>query len=235
MSARTRRNVHTQCTAVQELKEKGLVYPCFCTQEELDAMKARAEALSLPPVYNGKWAGASAEEVQAELDKGTPHCYRFRVDRGRDVVVRDLVRGDVTFNTDNLGDFVVMRSNGLPVYNFCVAVDDALMGVTHVLRAEEHLPNTLRQLLVYEALGIAPPKFGHVSLILAPDKSKLSKRHGATSVGEFREQARCQAVLGGAVLLPVHGGHCCVMWCDCVHACCAQRPYHVHMHAHTVT
>jgi hypothetical protein len=89
---------------------------------------------------------------------------------------------------DTLGDFVILRSNGLPVYNFCVAVDDALMGITHVLRAEEHLPNTLRQLLIYRALGFAQPVFGHMSLILAPDKSKLSKRHGATSVGEFKQQ-----------------------------------------------
>lgn len=99
-----------------------------------------------------------------------------------------MVRGKVKFNTDAVGDFVILRSNGLPVYNFCVAVDDALMRVTHVLRAEEHLPNTLRQVLIYRALGFAPPTFGHMSLILAPDKSKLSKRHGATSVGEFREQ-----------------------------------------------
>ena len=98
------------------------------------------------------------------------------------------MRGKVKFNTDAVGDFVILRSNGLPVYNFCVAVDDALMRVTHVLRAEEHLPNTLRQVLIYRALGFAPPTFGHMSLILAPDKSKLSKRHGATSVGEFREQ-----------------------------------------------
>eukprot|EP00878_Enallax_costatus_P016251 GHUV01017045.1.p1 GENE.GHUV01017045.1~~GHUV01017045.1.p1 ORF type:complete len:348 (+),score=63.29 GHUV01017045.1:314-1357(+) len=102
--------------------------------------------------------------------------------------INDIVRGKVTWNTDNLGDFVVLRSNGLPVYNFCVAIDDALMGITHVLRAEEHLPNTLRQLLVYEALGFTPPVFAHMSLILAPDKSKLSKRHGATSVGDFKQQ-----------------------------------------------
>jgi glutamyl-tRNA synthetase len=176
--------------AMQELREKGAVYPCFCTDEELSEMKKRAEELKLPPVYRGKWASASAEDVQAALDKGTPHCFRFRVQPNKVVVVRDIIRGDVKFNTDTLGDFVVMRSNGLPVYNFCVAVDDALMEVSHVLRAEEHLPNTLRQLLIYEALNLTPPKFGHMSLILAPDKSKLSKRHGATSVGEFREQAR---------------------------------------------
>ena len=148
----------------------------------------KTEAKSLPPIYRGKWAKASKEEVDAELAKGTPHCFRFRVPPNRDIVIDDVVRGKVKFNTDAVGDFVILRSNGLPVYNFCVAVDDALMRVTHVLRAEEHLPNTLRQVLIYRALGFAPPTFGHMSLILAPDKSKLSKRHGATSVGEFREQ-----------------------------------------------
>jgi len=151
-------------------------------------MKEEAAAKSLPPIYRGKWASAPAADVAAELAAGTPHCFRFRVPPGQEVVVKDAVRGDVTFNTDAVGDFVVLRSNGLPVYNFCVAIDDALMGITHVIRAEEHLPNTLRQRLVLAALGFTPPAYGHVSLILAPDKSKLSKRHGATSVGEFREQ-----------------------------------------------
>ena len=120
------------------------------------------EAKSLPPIYRGKWAKAPKEEVDAELAKGTPHCFRFRVPPNREIVIDDVVRGKVKFNTDAVGDFVILRSNGLPVYNFCVAVDDALMRVTHVLRAEEHLPNTLRQVLIYRALGFAPPTFGHM-------------------------------------------------------------------------
>lgn len=173
---------------VDRLVTAGVAYPCFCTDEELEAMKREAEEKKLPPIYRGKWATASPEEVAAELEKNTPHCFRFRVPPGETVTINDVVRGEVTWNTDTLGDFVILRSNGLPVYNFCVAVDDALMHITHVLRAEEHLPNTLRQVLIYKALGFPTPTFGHVSLILAPDKSKLSKRHGATSVGEFREQ-----------------------------------------------
>ncbi|KAF8072358.1 Glutamate--tRNA ligase [Scenedesmus sp. PABB004] len=173
---------------VDKLVAAGQAYPCFCTDAELEAMKAEAEAQKLPPIYRGKWATASAEEVAAEMAKGTPCCYRFRVPPGKEYAIDDVVRGRVAWSSDSLGDFVVLRSNGLPVYNFCVAVDDALMGITHVLRAEEHLPNTLRQLLVYEALGFAPPVFAHMSLILAPDKSKLSKRHGATSVGDFKAQ-----------------------------------------------
>jgi glutamyl-tRNA synthetase len=173
---------------VDQLVAAGKAYPCFCTDAELDAQRADAEARSLPPVYRGKWAAASAEEVAAELAAGTPHCYRFRVPPGETVTIQDEVRGEVSWSTDTLGDFVVLRSNGLPVYNFCVAVDDALMRITHVIRAEEHLPNTLRQVLIYEALGFPRPSFAHVSLILAPDRSKLSKRHGATSVGEFKGQ-----------------------------------------------
>lgn len=147
-----------------------------------------AEAKKLPPKYTGKWAKASQAEVDAMLATGAKPVYRFRVPENRVVTIQDRIRGEVSWNTDAVGDFVLVRSNGLPVYNFCVAVDDSLMGITHVLRAEEHLPNTLRQVLVYEALGYPTPEFAHMSLILAPDRSKLSKRHGATSVGDFREQ-----------------------------------------------
>ncbi|CAI5971208.1 unnamed protein product [Closterium sp. NIES-65] len=175
----------------RELTEKllasGMVYRCFCTDEELAAMKAEQEAKKLPPKYAGKWARASEDEVAAELAKGTPHSFRFRVPPNKVIKINDLVRGEVAWNTDTLGDFVVLRSNGQPVYNFCVTVDDATMKISHVIRAEEHLPNTLRQALIYEALGLPMPTFGHVSLILAPDRSKLSKRHGATSVGQFKE------------------------------------------------
>ena len=173
---------------VDQLVEAGVAYPCFCSDEELEKMKAEAEEKKLPPIYRGKWATASKEEVEAEMARGTPYCYRFRVPKNEIIKINDIVRGEVKWNTDTLGDFVLLRSNGLPVYNFCVAIDDASMKITHVLRAEEHLPNTLRQVLIYKALGFPIPTFGHMSLILAPDKSKLSKRHGATSVGEFKEE-----------------------------------------------
>lgn len=172
---------------VDVLVEKGLAYPCFCTDDELEAMKKEAEENKMPPVYNGKWAHASQEEVESMINAGVPYCYRFRVPKDKVVDIDDIVRGKVSWNTNTLGDFVVLRSNGLPVYNFCVAIDDGLMGISHVVRAEEHLPNTLRQVLIYEALDMPQPVFAHVSLILAPDRSKLSKRHGATSVGQFRE------------------------------------------------
>jgi len=171
-----------------QLVADGHAYPCFCTDKELTVMKEELEAKKLPPKYMGKWSTASKEEVDAELAKGTPHTFRFRVPVGERVEIDDMIRGKVGWDTDTLGDFVLLRSSGLPVYNFCVAVDDATMGITHVLRAEEHLPNTLRQALVYDALNFPRPKFGHMSLILAPDRSKLSKRHGATSVGQFKDQ-----------------------------------------------
>ncbi|XP_028785751.1 glutamate--tRNA ligase, chloroplastic/mitochondrial isoform X1 [Neltuma alba] len=169
-----------------KLLQSGHVYRCFCSNEELEKMKEIAKLQQLPPVYTGKWASAGDEEVQEELERGTPYTYRFRVPKGS-LKINDIIRGEVSWNLDTLGDFVIMRSNGQPVYNFCVTVDDATMAISHVIRAEEHLPNTLRQALIYKALGFSMPHFAHVSLILAPDRSKLSKRHGATSVGQFRE------------------------------------------------
>ncbi|KAF5733333.1 glutamate--tRNA ligase chloroplastic/mitochondrial [Tripterygium wilfordii] len=171
----------------EKLLESGHVYHCFCSNEELEKMKEIAKLKQLPPVYTGKWASATDEEVQEELANGTPYTYRFRVPKEGSLKISDLIRGEVCWNLDTLGDFVIMRSNGQPVYNFCVSVDDATMAISHVIRAEEHLPNTLRQALIYKALGFPMPQFAHVSLILAPDRSKLSKRHGATSVGQFRE------------------------------------------------
>ncbi|KAG2648120.1 glutamate--tRNA ligase, chloroplastic/mitochondrial-like [Panicum virgatum] len=171
----------------EKLLDSGAVYRCFCSNEELEQMKEFAKQRQLPPVYMGKWATASDVEVEQELEKGTPYTYRFRVPKEGSLKINDLIRGEVSWNLDTLGDFVIMRSNGQPVYNFCVTVDDATMQISHVIRAEEHLPNTLRQALIYKALGFPMPSFAHVSLILAPDKSKLSKRHGATSVGQYKE------------------------------------------------
>ncbi|URE38992.1 glutamyl-tRNA synthetase [Musa troglodytarum] len=171
----------------EKLLESGAVYRCFCSNEELEQMKERAKQMQLPPVYMGKWRTASDEEIKQELAKGTPYTYRFRVPKEGNLKISDLIRGEVSWSLDTLGDFVIMRSNGQPVYNFCVTVDDTTMRISHVIRAEEHLPNTLRQALIYKALGFSMPSFAHVSLILAPDRSKLSKRHGATSVGQFRE------------------------------------------------
>lgn len=165
---------------------EGHAYRCFCTEEELDQKRAEAEAANVDPKYDGTWRDRDPADIQASLDAGKPYTVRFRVPEGKVVAIEDIVRGSVSWEADAmLGDYIIMRSSGMPVYNFCVAVDDACMGITHVIRAEEHLSNTPRQLLVLEALGYAPPQYAHCSLILGQDRSKLSKRHGATSVSQF--------------------------------------------------
>jgi len=169
------------------LIESGKAYPCFSTPEELDAMKARMEAEGIPPRYDGTWRDADPEVVKAKIDAGDLYTVRFKVPAGARVVIDDAVRGTVSWDAEaTVGDFILLRSSGVPVYNFCVAVDDASMGITTVIRAEEHLTNTLRQGLILDALGAPRPRYAHCSLILGEDKQKLSKRHGATSCNQFR-------------------------------------------------
>ena len=164
--------------AGRELEESGFVYRCYCSEEELEAKRKEAEAAGRPPHYDLKcWINRRYDDA--------PHALRFHVPDDGDVTIHDHIRGDVTWKKESLGDFIVIRTGGLPTYNFCVAVDDHEMEITHVIRAEEHLTNTHRQVLIYRAMGWNVPEFAHVSLILAPDRSKLSKRHGATSVSEF--------------------------------------------------
>lgn len=173
----------------EKLIAQGYAYRCFCTEEELDKKRAEAEAAGIDPKYDGTWRDADPVEIQKKLDNNEPYTVRFKVPSNKVVFIDDIVRGRVTWNAEAmLGDFIILRSNGMPVYNFCVAVDDATMGITHVIRAEEHLSNTLRQLLILEALKYKPPTYAHCSLILGSDRSKLSKRHGATSVTQFSEQ-----------------------------------------------
>ncbi|HXV13800.1 MAG TPA: glutamate--tRNA ligase [Candidatus Krumholzibacteria bacterium] len=164
---------------------QGRAYPCFCTEAELELKREEAAAASMPPQYDGTCRNLTAEEIAAKRATGLPEAIRFRVGAG---VVRfhDAVRGDMELAHDMVGDWVTLRSNGLPTYNFAAAVDDHLMKISHVIRGEEHLPNTLRQIMIYDALGATHPIFAHVPLILAEDRSKLSKRHGASSVGDLR-------------------------------------------------
>lgn len=169
------------------LIEQGKAYPCFCTQEELATMKERQEAAGEVTRYDNTWRDADPEVVQRMLDEGREHTVRFRVPPGSRVVIDDAVRGRVAWDAEStVGDFILLRSSGVPVYNFCVAVDDATMGITTVVRAEEHLTNTLRQGLLLDAIGAPRPRYAHCSLILGEDKQKLSKRHGATSCNQFR-------------------------------------------------
>lgn len=172
----------------EQLLAEGKAYYCFCTSEELEAEREKQRAAKQPFRYARTCRELSKEEVERRIAAGEKPSLRVKIPVDGSITVHDLIHGDVTFNMDQFDDFVIVKSNGMPTYNFAVVVDDHLMGMTHVLRAEEHLSNTPKQLLIYEALGWEPPKFGHMPMILAPDRSKLSKRHGATSVEEFRSQ-----------------------------------------------
>mmetsp|Transcript_1959 Transcript_1959/g.4699 ORF Transcript_1959/g.4699 Transcript_1959/m.4699 type:complete len:715 (+) Transcript_1959:268-2412(+) len=180
-----RNNIYVQ--AAQKLLDENKAYRCFCSPEELDEMREQQEAAGIPPRYDGRWRDAPEEEINKMMDAGTPYTIRFKVPEGSRVVIDDAVRGTVAWDAEaTVGDFILLRSNGVPVYNFCVAVDDALMGISTVVRAEEHLTNTVRQGLVLDSLGAPRPRYAHCSLILGEDKQKLSKRHGATSCNQFR-------------------------------------------------
>jgi nondiscriminating glutamyl-tRNA synthetase len=187
--------------AAQQLLGSGHAYRCFCSEETLEAKRKEAEAEGRPPHYDLTCWGLSAQEVSAKLSSWTPSAWRFHVPKEEgaafdgDVTIHDLIRGEVTWRKESLGDFILVRSDGLPTYNFSVVIDDHEMEITHVIRAEEHLTNTHRQVLIYRALGWAVPEFAHVSLILGQDRTKLSKRHGATSVSAYANEGYVPAAM----------------------------------------
>jgi nondiscriminating glutamyl-tRNA synthetase len=186
---------------IRQLLDEDKAYRCFCTKDEIEAERRNAEAEHRIYRYSGACAHLSAEQVQKNIAEGKPYAIRLRIPQ-EDVVVHDLIRGDVQFKTEEFDDFVIARQNGIPIYNFATVIDDALMNITHIIRAEEHLSNTPRQVFIYRALGFQVPQFAHVSLILAPDHSKLSKRHGAVSVGEYRFEGYLpEALINYLVLL----------------------------------
>ena len=168
------------------LLEAGCAYYCFCSAAQLEAERQAALASGHPPRYSGACRVLDPAAARRRVEAGEAAAIRFAVPPGRDVTFEDAVRGSVTFHADVIGDPVLVRSDGRPAYNFAVVVDDATMGITDVVRGEDHVSNTPRQLLIYEALGYAPPRFAHLSLVMGPDHAPLSKRHGATSVAEFR-------------------------------------------------
>ncbi|MEQ6360545.1 glutamate--tRNA ligase [Thermoanaerobacter thermohydrosulfuricus] len=171
-----------------KLLEEGKAYYCFCTKEELEEMRKQAEKEGKPPMYTGKCRNLTKEQIEEHLRQGRKPVIRLKVPQQGKTVIHDVIRGDVEFDNSTFDDFIIMKSDNMPTYNFATVVDDYQMGITHVIRAEEHLSNTPKQILIYEALGVEIPQFAHVSMVLAPDRSKLSKRHGATSVQEFRDQ-----------------------------------------------
>ena len=185
--------------ACDMLLAQGLAYRCFCTPEELAEERQVRQAQGLPPRYSGRCRSLSPEE--AERRGGGRSVVRLKVPQAGETVVHDLIRGDVRFNNGIFDDFVIMKPDYTPVYNFAVAIDDHEMGITQVIRGEEHLPNTPKQLFVMQALGFEAPQFAHLPMILAPDRTKLSKRHGATSVEEYRDQGIILPALANYLLL----------------------------------
>jgi len=172
----------------QKLLESGHAYYCYCTPEELEAERKEAEARHVAYKYSRKCRNLTPEERQRLEAEGRKPVIRFKVPDGQTVVFDDLIRGRIETPTDSIGDFVIMRANGIPLYNFAVVIDDVTMKITHVIRGEGHIPNTPVQILIYQALGLPTPKFGHVGHVVNPDHSKLSKRKGEAFVGDFRDK-----------------------------------------------
>lgn len=185
----------------EKLVQSGKAYYDFRTDEELDKLKEKAIAEGRSHQLEAPETIIHPAEAKKRIAAGEQAAIRFRVTEKRDYVLQDLVRGEVVFPSDMVGDFVCIRSNGMPVYNFCCVIDDALMKITHVFRAEEHLSNTLRQMMLYEAFGFEMPQFGHLSFILGPDRQKLSKRHGATSCHDYAENGYLPEALNNFILL----------------------------------
>jgi nondiscriminating glutamyl-tRNA synthetase len=207
--------LHLYSSYAQELLSADHAYYCFCSRQQLEEERNAALAAGRPALYSGACRGVSRTEAEARMAAGERPAIRFRVPADREIVFIDAVRGDVRFHTDVIGDPVIMRAEGTPAYNFAVVIDDALMAVTHVIRGEDHISNTPRQILLYEALGFVPPTFAHLALVMGPDHTPLSKRHGATSVAEFRTKGYLPEALvnylaligwspgGGDELLPI--------------------------------
>jgi len=207
--------VHLYASYANELISGDDAYYCFCSPAKLEDDRKGDMAAGRPPKYHGTCRNIPPEEADARMAAGERPVIRFKVPEDVEVSFQDIVRGEVSFSSDVIGDPVLVRSDGRPAYNFAVVVDDALMEITHVIRGEDHISNTPRQVLLYQALGFTPPEFAHLSLVMGPDHTPLSKRHGATSVAEFRERGYLPEALvnylaligwspgGGQELLPI--------------------------------
>ena len=170
-----------------KLLEQDLIYPCFTSDEELKIIRRNQMAAGEPPRYTGIWANASKEDIEKELEKGTQPVYRFRLPKDRTIIFQDLVKGEQSFHTSDLDDFIVRKKDLSPTFMFANAIDDSLMGVNVVLRGDDHLSNTPRQIALLEALNLEIPEFIHVALFTGDDGAPLSKRNGSLSVKELKE------------------------------------------------
>lgn len=172
----------------RKLLEQGHVYRCYCSDEELEEMRQELLGRGEMPRYTGKCRALEPREEEALAAEGRKAAIRFRVPERQTVTVVDLVRGNVEFDSAGIGDFILVKSDGLPTYNYACVIDDTEMAISHVIRGEEHLSNTPRQVLLYDALGLAAPVFAHISLILAEDRTKMSKRKGDTAIEQYRDK-----------------------------------------------
>ncbi|HJT23192.1 MAG TPA: glutamate--tRNA ligase [bacterium] len=172
---------------LKKLLSLGNAYPCFCTYKELEAERLAAQETGKNYRYSGKCRNLTASDAEAKRKSGATYSVRLKVPEGV-TTFPDIVRGTVTVEHAEIDDFILVRSGGEPTYNFVAAVDDALMQISHVIRGDDHLSNTPKQILIYQALGLPLPQFAHIPLILGHDGTPLSKRHGANSVGEFKRQ-----------------------------------------------
>ncbi len=170
----------------ERLVDQGKAYLCFCTEEELQKERERAQAEHRQPIYSGKCRAIDAAEASQRRTAGESCAIRLRIPE-HPIRFHDIVHGDVEFSNEVVSDPIILRSNGMPVYNYVVVIDDALMKITHVIRGDDHLSNTPKQVALYEALGWPVPEFAHLSTILGSDRERLSKRHGATSIANFRD------------------------------------------------
>ncbi len=185
-----------------ELLQSGKAYYCFMSDSEIDAQRESLKAQGLQPHVVSPWENKSMGEALEKISVGEKAVVRFKTrELKKDYVLNDLIRGEVKFPSDMLGDFVLLRSDGMPVYNFCCVVDDYLMKISHVLRAEEHLPNTLRQMMIYEGLNWKLPLFGHISLVLDDDRQKLSKRKGAVACDQYKTEGYLPAAMNNFLAL----------------------------------
>jgi len=172
---------------LKELVEKGLAYRCYCTPEEVEEMRKRALLNKRPPKYDGTCRALTPAQTLAKEKEGRKAVLRFKTPVEGSMDFTDVVRGAVHFDNALLDDFVISKASGIPTYNCAVVIDDHLMNITHVIRGDDHISNTPRQLLLFKAFGWEPPLFAHISMILGPDGTRLSKRHGAVSVVEYRD------------------------------------------------
>jgi nondiscriminating glutamyl-tRNA synthetase len=170
----------------ERLVDEGKAYLCFCTEEELQKERERAQAEHRQPIYSGKCRAIEPSEAKQRRTAAESCAIRLRIPE-HPIRFHDIVHGDVEFSNEVVSDPIILRSNGMPVYNYVVVIDDALMKITHVIRGDDHLSNTPKQVALYEALGWPVPEFAHLSTILGSDRERLSKRHGATSIANFRE------------------------------------------------